>query len=73
MEILLDTGSARTLVRKELVPEGKVLGGTMVGVRCAHGEVVHYQIATLEVAVGVCRGSVHYSPCFGPNRTWGVG
>ena len=52
VEILLDTGSARTLVRKELVPEGKVLGGTMVGVRCAHGEVVHYPIATLEVAVG---------------------
>ena len=27
VEVLLDTGSARTLVRKELVPEGKVLGG----------------------------------------------
>ena len=26
VEVLLDTGSARTLVRKELVPEGKVMG-----------------------------------------------
>ena len=52
VEVLLDTGSARTLVRKELVPEGKVMGGKMVGVRCAHGEVVHYPIAELEVVVG---------------------
>ena len=52
VEVLLDTGSVRILVRKELVPEGKVLEGRMVGVRCAHGEVVHYPIAELEVAVG---------------------
>ena len=52
VEVLLDTESVRTLVRKELVPEGKVLEGRMVGVRCAHGEVVHYPIAELEVAVG---------------------
>ena len=52
VEVLLDTGSARTLVRRELVPEGKVIGGKMVGVRCAHGEVVHYPTAELEVVVG---------------------
>ena len=52
VEVLLDTGSARTLVRKELVPEERVLKGRTVGVRCAHGEVVHYPIAELEVVVG---------------------
>ena len=50
VEVLLDTGSARTLVRRELVPEGKVIGGKVVGVRCTHGEVVHYP--TAEVVVG---------------------
>ena len=49
VEVLWDTGSARTLVWRELVPEGKV---KMVGVRCAHGEVVHYPTAELEVVVG---------------------
>ena len=31
--------------------EGKVVGGRMVDVWCAHGEVVHYPIAELEVVV----------------------
>ena len=55
-EVLLDTGSARTLVRRELVPEdkvlaGKVLAGKVVAVRCAHGEIVRYPLAELEVTV----------------------
>lgn len=41
VEILLDTGSAWTLVRWELVPGGKVLADRAVVVRCAHGESVH--------------------------------
>ena len=52
VEVLLDTGSARTLVRKELVPEGKVLKEETVAVRCAHGESVRYPLAELEIAVG---------------------
>ena len=41
-EVLLDTGSARTLVRQELVPEGKVLGDRAVVVCRAYGESVQY-------------------------------
>ena len=52
VEILLDTGSARTLVRKELVPVGKVLEGRTVVVRCAHGESVRYPVADLELTIG---------------------
>ena len=44
VEVLLDTGSAWTLVRKNWCRR-------MVGVWCAHGEVVHYSIAELEVVV----------------------
>ena len=49
--VLLDTGSARSLVRRELVPEDKVLAGKVVAVRCAHGEIVRYPLAELEVTV----------------------
>ena len=45
-------GECPDTVRKELVPEGKVLEERMVGVRCAHGEVVYYPIAELDVVVG---------------------
>ena len=51
VQILLDTGSARTLVRRDLVPEDKVLEGEAVVVRCAHGESVRYPLADLEIAV----------------------
>lgn len=51
VQILLDTGSARTLVRRDLVPEGKVLADETVVVRCAHGESVRYPLADLEIAV----------------------
>ena len=49
VDILLDTGSVRTLVRRELVPESKMLAGEAVVVRCAHGESVRYPLADLEV------------------------
>ena len=52
VEVLLDTGSARTLVRKELVPEGKVLEGKTVVVRGVHGGSIRYPLAELEIAVG---------------------
>ena len=52
VEVLLDTGSARTLVRSDLVPEGKVLEGKRIGVRCAHGDTAYYHIAELEVEIG---------------------
>ena len=52
VEVLLYTGSARTLVKKELVPEGKVLEGKTVVVRGMHGGSVRYPLAELEITVG---------------------
>ena len=49
--ILLDTGCARTMVRKELVPEEKILMGDAVTIRCAHGDTVLYPLAALELEV----------------------
>ena len=51
VEILLDTGSARTLVRRELVPKDKELSGKSVVVRCAHGDSVRYPLADLDIEV----------------------
>ena len=50
--ILLDTGCSRTLVRKELVPEEKILDGEAVAIRCAHDDTVLYPLAQVEVSVG---------------------
>ena len=52
VKVLLDTGSARTLVRGDLVPRGKVLVGQGVAIRCAHGESVRYPLADIEVEDG---------------------
>ena len=52
VEVLLDMGSARTLVRKELVPEGKVLKGKTVVVRGVLGGSVRYPLAELEITIG---------------------
>ncbi len=49
--IVLDTGCTRTLVRKDLVPQGQETGGE-VSIRCAHGDVVTYQLAEVELEVG---------------------
>ena len=51
IDLLLDTGSARTLVRRELVPEEKVLVGEVVAVRCAHGDNVNYPLADVDVEI----------------------
>ena len=48
--IVLDTGCSRTLVRQDLVPPEKRTGGE-VSVRCAHGDVVSYQLANVEMEV----------------------
>lgn len=48
-EVLLNTGSARTLVRRELAPESKVMGDQAVVVRCAYGESVQYPLADVTV------------------------
>ena len=51
VDLLMDTGSVRTLVCKELVPEGKVKVGEVVAVRCAHGTKVDYPLAEIQVEI----------------------
>ena len=48
--IVLDTGCSRTLVRQDLVPPQKRTGGE-VSIRCAHGDVVSYQLADVEMEI----------------------
>ena len=50
-DIVVDTGSSRTLVRCDLVPKEKMTGGE-VPVRCAHGDIVSYPLAQVEIRVG---------------------
>ena len=50
-DIPLDTGSTKTLVRKELVAEQNMLGGE-TAVCCAHGDDVKYPMATIKVCIG---------------------
>ena len=49
--ILLDTGCSRTMVRRELIPQSKMLEGEAVPIRCAHGDVVLYPLALVQVAI----------------------
>ena len=49
--ILLDTGCSRTMVQRRLVPEGKMLPGEAVTIRCAHGDTVLYPLASLQLQV----------------------
>eukprot|EP00731_Ephydatia_muelleri_P013996 Em0007g1306a len=50
-DILLDTGCSKTLVRQELVPEGKMLPGKTTTIHCVHGDIVLYPVARLNLEV----------------------
>ena len=50
-DILLDTGCSRTLVRRDLVPPGKLKEG-VVTIRCACGDTINYPLAEVEIMVG---------------------
>ena len=50
-QIVLDTGCSRTMVRKDLVPEGKIIEEDAVTIRCAHGDTILYPVAQLELEV----------------------
>ena len=50
-DILLDTGCSKTLVRQELVPEGKMLPGKTTTIHCVHGDNVLYPVARLNLEV----------------------
>ena len=49
-DILLDIGCSRTLVRRDLVNE-KMLEGEAVKIRCAHGDIVLYPLAEVEMKI----------------------
>ena len=50
-DILLDTGCSRTMVKRALIPEEKILDGEAVTVRCAHGDTVLYPLAEVVLQV----------------------
>lgn len=50
-DIMLDTGSNRTLVRRDLVPAQKMVEGE-IPIRCAHGDIITYPIAVVEIEIG---------------------
>ena len=47
-DIILDTGSARTMIRSELVPEETKTDGE-IPIRCAHGDTITYPLAQVEI------------------------
>ena len=49
--IVLDTGCSRTLVKKTLIDDKKMLEGKTVSVRCAHGDTVTYPLARVTMAI----------------------
>eukprot|EP00795_Rhopilema_esculentum_P005569 gene5569-9573_t len=51
VEILVDTGCSRTLVHKDLIPEGKVNEETRVDIQCAHGDYVSYPTAEVSIKI----------------------
>ena len=50
-DIMLDTGSNRTLIRRDLVPAQKLVEGE-IPIRCAHSDIITYPIAVVEIEIG---------------------
>ena len=50
-DILLDTGCTRTMVRRDLVPEERLLPGEAVTILCAHGDMALYPLAMVRIEV----------------------
>lgn len=50
-DIVLDTGCSRTMIQQDLVPAEKKVPGEAVTLRCAHGDVVLYPLADVDVQV----------------------
>ena len=50
-QIVFDTGCSRTMVRRDLVPENKLIEGDAVTIQCAHGDTVLYPVAQVELQV----------------------
>ena len=52
IDILLDTGCWRTLVRQELVTGRRMLGTEVLAIRCAHGDIIEYPLARVQMQIG---------------------
>ena len=50
-DIVLDTGCSRTLVRGDLVSKENLILGRAITVQCAHGDVVMYPVASVEIEI----------------------
>lgn len=50
-DIVLDTGAAKTLVRRDLVPNHKILTDKSVFIKCAHGDTVRYPLARVNIEI----------------------
>ncbi|KAI8496819.1 hypothetical protein Bbelb_254740 [Branchiostoma belcheri] len=50
--LLLDTGSAQTLIREDLVDPTKIAHGDQGGITCVHGDERKYPTAQVEIRVG---------------------
>ena len=48
-DVVLDTGCACTMVRRDLVPREKLVAGATIRLRCAHGDVVTYPLAAVKI------------------------
>eukprot|EP00731_Ephydatia_muelleri_P039306 Em1361g2a len=51
VKVLLDTGCSRMMVRRNLVPEHKLIEGKGVAIRCAHGDTTFYPLAEIGVEI----------------------
>ena len=49
--VVLDTGAAKTMIHRDLVPVEKVSSET-VNIQCAHGDIVSYPMAEVSMRVG---------------------
>ena len=50
-DIILDTGCSHTMIHQDLVPAEKRVSGEAVTLQCAHGDVVLYPLADINVQV----------------------
>ena len=50
-DVVLDTGCACTMVRQDLVPKERLVAGATVRLRCTHGDVVTYPLATVKLEI----------------------
>ena len=50
-DVVLDTGCACTMVRQDLVPKERLVAGATIRLRCAHGDVVTYPLATVKLDI----------------------